>query len=77
MLCFVLQLCRRTLGKIEHVDQITLDEALLSDQVQAAIICLENSFHEEYTRYEEEGSWRSCVSVNHISETGIHFNALY
>lgn len=52
---------RRTLGKIEHVDQITLDEALLSDQVQAAIICLENSFHEEYTRKFLNAGKHVCV----------------
>uniref|UniRef100_UPI00398F2731 biliverdin reductase A isoform X2 n=1 Tax=Pristiophorus japonicus TaxID=55135 RepID=UPI00398F2731 len=52
---------RRTLGNIEQLKQITLDEALQSDEIQAAIISLENQFHEEYVRKFLDAGKHVCV----------------
>ncbi|GCC22547.1 hypothetical protein chiPu_0000935, partial [Chiloscyllium punctatum] len=52
---------RRTLGNIEQVKQITLEEALQSDEIQAAIISLENQFHEDYVRMFLEAGKHVCV----------------
>ncbi|XP_048462985.1 biliverdin reductase A isoform X6 [Rhincodon typus] len=52
---------RRTLGNIEQVKQITLEEALQSSEIQAAIISLENRFHEEYVRLFLEAGKHVCV----------------
>ncbi|XP_038653724.1 biliverdin reductase A isoform X1 [Scyliorhinus canicula] len=52
---------RRTLGNIEQLKQITLEEALQSDEIQAAIISLENQFHEEYVRKFLDAGKHVCV----------------
>ncbi|XP_067861895.1 biliverdin reductase A [Heptranchias perlo] len=52
---------RRTLGNIEQLKPITLDEALQSDEIQAAIISLENQFHEEYVRKFLDAGKHVCV----------------
>ncbi|XP_051872493.1 biliverdin reductase A isoform X2 [Pristis pectinata] len=52
---------RRTLGNIEHLNQITLDEALHSDEVKVAIISLENQVHEEYVRKFLNAGKHVCV----------------
>ncbi|XP_072109718.1 biliverdin reductase A isoform X1 [Mobula birostris] len=52
---------RRSLGNIEHLSQITLDEALGSDEVQAAIISVENEAHEENVRKFLNAGKHVCV----------------
>ncbi|XP_041039617.1 biliverdin reductase A isoform X1 [Carcharodon carcharias] len=52
---------RRTLGNIELLKQIMLEEALRSDEIHAAIISLENQFHEEYVRKFLDAGKHVCV----------------
>lgn len=41
---------RRELGSVEGVPQISLEDALSSQEVEVAYICSENSSHEDYIR---------------------------
>uniref|UniRef100_A0A8D0WN98 Biliverdin reductase A n=1 Tax=Sus scrofa TaxID=9823 RepID=A0A8D0WN98_PIG len=42
---------RRELGSIEEVKQISLEDALSSQEVEVAFICSESSSHEDYIRW--------------------------
>ena len=41
---------RRELGSIDEVPQISLEDALSSQEVEVAFICSESSSHEDYIR---------------------------
>ncbi|XP_058870444.1 biliverdin reductase A isoform X2 [Acipenser ruthenus] len=52
---------RRTLDNEQGVKQITLEEALNREDIQAAIICTENVTHEEYIRKFLDAGKHVCV----------------
>ncbi|MGH0127884.1 UNVERIFIED_CONTAM: hypothetical protein FKN15_052286 [Acipenser sinensis] len=52
---------RRTLDNQQGVKQITLEEALNREDIQAAIICTENVSHEEYIRKFLDAGKHVCV----------------
>ncbi|KAK1173625.1 biliverdin reductase A [Acipenser oxyrinchus oxyrinchus] len=52
---------RRTLDNQQGVKQITLEEALDREDIQAAIICTENVTHEEYIRKFLDAGKHVCV----------------
>ncbi|MGH0137354.1 UNVERIFIED_CONTAM: hypothetical protein FKN15_063669 [Acipenser sinensis] len=52
---------RRTLDNQQGVKQITLEEALNREDIQAAIICTENESHEEYIRKFLDAGKHVCV----------------
>ncbi|XP_041103909.1 biliverdin reductase A [Polyodon spathula] len=52
---------RRTLDNQQGVKQITLEEALDREDIQAAIICTENITHEEYIRKFLDAGKHVCV----------------
>ena len=52
---------RRELGSIDEVPQISLEEALSSQEVEVAFICSESSSHEDYIRWVFKSS--ACTVV--------------
>lgn len=48
---FLLFSNRRELGNIDEVRQISLEDALSSEEVEVAFICSESSSHEDYIRW--------------------------
>lgn len=55
---------RRELGSIDEVPQISLEDALSSQEVEVAFICSESSSHEDYIRWVFKSSPCTVVQDN-------------
>lgn len=58
---------RRELGSIDEVPQISLEDALSSQEVEVAFICSESSSHEDYIRWVFKSS--PCTVVQDSENT--------
>lgn len=71
---------RRELKSIDGVQQISLEEALSSQEVEVAYICSESSSHENYIRWVFSAGGpllaQSCGTVKMAEQTGILLRGL-
>ncbi|KAG9347875.1 hypothetical protein JZ751_003892 [Albula glossodonta] len=68
--------CRRHLGDQQGVKQISLTEALDREDIQVAIVCTENTSHEDYIQKFLEAGKHVCVeypmSLSHTAAVELH-----
>ncbi|XP_012690674.2 biliverdin reductase A [Clupea harengus] len=67
---------RRTLGDEQGVKQISVEEAVEREDIQVAMVCTENTFHEEHIRRFLEAGKHVCVeypmTLNYKAAAELH-----